>query len=151
MEHLVQHYQLPSNVQLIDGGTLGLDLLSYLEEAERLLILDAILTDGPAGTVMRASNDELAAFLGIHTSPHEIALADLLAVMDLRGTMPQEIIVVGMQPETIALGWELSEAVKTHLEALADAAANELRQWGVQITRKKPATPYMPDKQLKGG
>lgn len=151
MERLMQRYQLPEDLLLIDGGTLGLDLLSYLEKAERILILDAILTDGPPGTLMKASNEEIPAFLGMRTSPHEIALADLLAVMHLRGTMPRELVVVGMQPGTIALGWELSQEVEAHLDALADAAADELKAWGIEVPRQKAQAKNTPEKDSKGG
>jgi hydrogenase maturation protease len=134
MERLQDRYTLPAWVQLIDGGTLGLDLLSYLEEAERVLILDAVLTDGPPGTLLRAAGDEVPAFFGMRTSPHEIALADLLAVMRLRGTEPRELVVWGMQPAALELGWELSQPVASGLDALVDAAAAELRRWGLDIT-----------------
>jgi len=134
LERLQADYALPDSVQLVDGGTLGLDLLSYLEEAERVLILDAVLTDGPPGTLLRAAGDEVPAFFGMRTSPHEIALADLLAVMRLRRTEPRELVVWGMQPQALELGWELSQLVASGLDALVDAATAELRRWGLDIT-----------------
>lgn len=136
LERLQEHYLLPNGVQVVDGGTLGLDLLCYLEEAQRLLVLDAALTDGPPGTLLRVADDEVPAFFGMRTSPHEIALPDLLAVTRLRGTAPREVVVLGMQPEALALGWELSPAVAARLDALADAAADELRRWGLNIERR---------------
>ncbi len=136
MERLQERYTLPDAVQLVDGGTLGLDLLCYLECAERVLILDATLTDGPAGTLLRAAGDQVPAFFGMRTSPHEIALSDLLAVARLRGTEPRELVVWGMQPAALELGWELSEPVAAHLNALVDAAAIELQCWGVNLTRR---------------
>jgi len=69
----------------------------------------------------------------MRTSPHEIALADLLAVTKLRGTEPRELVVWGMQPAALELGWELSEAVAAHLDALVDAAVTELRRWGLDV------------------
>lgn len=131
VERMQERYTLPAHVQLVDGGTLGLDLLCFLEEAERVLILDAALTDGPPGTLLRVTGDEVPAFLGLHTSPHEIALPDLLAITQLRGTTPGELVVLGMQPETIVLGWGLSEAVEAHMDALVEAAVSELERWGV--------------------
>jgi len=131
VERIQERYTLRAHVQLVDGGTLGLDLLCFLEEAERVLILDAALTDGPPGTLLRATGDEVPAFLGLHTSPHEIALPDLLAITQLRGTTPGELVVLGMQPETIVLGWGLSEAVEAHMDALVEAAVSELERWGV--------------------
>jgi len=139
LERLQACYTLPDAVQQVDGGTLGLDLLCYLEGAERVLILDAALTDGPAGTLLRAAGDEVPSFFGMRTSPHEIALADLLAVTKLRGTEPGEVVVWGMQPAAFELGWELSEAVATHLDALVDAAAIELQRWGLDVKRRHGA------------
>ena len=137
MERLRACYTLPAAVQLVDGGTLGLELLSYLEGTERVLILDAALTDGPPGTLLRAAGDQVPAFFGMRTSPHEIALADLLAVTKLRGTEPHELVVWGMQPAALELGWELSEPVAAHLDALVDAAAAELQHWGLDVKRRK--------------
>ncbi len=102
-----------------------------------MLILDAVLTDGPPGTLLRAAGDEVPAFFGMRTSPHEIALADLLAVTKLRGTEPDEVVVWGMQPAALELGWELSEAAAAHLDALVDAAAAELQRWGPDVTLRE--------------
>ncbi len=139
LERLQTRYTLPDAVQQVDGGTLGLELLCYLEGAARVLILDAALTDGPPGTLLRAAGDELPAFFGMRTSPHEVALADLLAVTKLRGTEPGEVVVWGMQPAAFELGWELSEAVAAHLDALVDAAVTELRRWGLDVKQRHGA------------
>jgi hydrogenase maturation protease len=136
LERLQTRYILPDALQQVDGGTLGLELLCYLEGAARVLILDAALTDGPPGTLLRAAGNELPAFFGMRTSPHEIALADLLAVTKLRGTEPGEVVVWGMQPAALELGWELSEAVAAHLDALVDAAVTELRRWGLDVKQR---------------
>lgn len=137
LDRLCARYLLPDTVQAVDGGTLGLDLLCYLEEARRLLVLDAALTDGPPGTLLRVAGAEVPAFFGMRTSPHEIALPDLLAVTRLRGTTPSEVVVLGMQPEALELGWDLSPAVAERLDALAEAAAAELRRWGLMIRERR--------------
>ncbi len=121
---------LPAEVRLVDGGTLGLELLSYLEDADRVLVLDAAVTEGPPGTLLRLQGDDVPAFFGMRSSPHEVGLPDLLAVTRLRGTAPREIVLLGMQPDTIELGWELSETVEARLDALVAAAVEELRSWG---------------------
>lgn len=136
LERLRERYVLPDTIRLVDGGTLGLDLLCYLEEAERLLVLDAALTSGPPGTLLRVADGDVPAFFGMRTSPHEIALPDLLAVAQLRGTAPDEVVVLGMQPEALELGWDLSPIVAAGLDALADAAASELRRWGLDLDRR---------------
>ena len=137
MERLRVCYTLPETVQLVDGGTLGLELLSYLEGTERVLILDAALTNGPPGTLLRVAGEQVPSFFGLRSSAHEIALADLLAVTKLRGTQPHELVVWGMQPAALELGWELSEPVAARLDALVDAAAAELERWGLDVKRRK--------------
>ena len=137
MERLRVCYTLPDAVQLVDGGTLGLELLSYLEGTDRVLILDAALTDGPLGTLLRVAGEQVPSFFGMRTSPHEIALADLLAVTKLRGTQPHELVVWGMQPAALELGLELSEPVAARLDTLVDAAATELERWGLDVKRRK--------------
>jgi hydrogenase maturation protease len=135
---LEQHYVLPESVQIVDGGTLGLELLAYVEGAERMIVLDAAVTDGPPGSLICLRGDEVPAFLGIRTSPHEIGLADLLAVSRLRGTSPPEIVVFGMQPGVIELGWELSSTVASELERLVEMAVAELVRCGLPVTPVDP-------------
>lgn len=146
MERLEECYLLPDVVQLVDGGTLGLDLLCYVENMERVLILDAALTDGPPGTILRAAGDEVPAFFGMRTSPHEVALSDLLAVTRLRGTEPRELVVLGMQPEVLELGWGLSESVAAHLDELVDAAAQELQRWGFDVVQRDARAQFIASK-----
>lgn len=135
-QRLYERYMLPDTVQVVDGGTLGLDLLCYLEDADQILILDAALTEGPPGTLLRLADEDVPSFFGIRASPHEVGLADLLAVTKLRGTTPRHVIVLGMQPEALELGWELSDSVAAHLETLVEAAADELRHMGVEVQER---------------
>ena len=137
LERLRASYTLPKTVQLVDGGTLGLELLSYLEGTERVLILDAVLTNGPPGTLLRFAGEQIPSFFGMRTSAHEIALADLLAVMKLRGTEPRDLVVWGMQPAVLELGWELSKPVDTSLDALVSAVVTELRRWGLDVKHRE--------------
>lgn len=139
LERLRERYIFPDAVQLVDGGTLGLDLLCYLEDADHLLVLDAALTEGPPGTLLRVAGGDVPAFFGIRTSPHEVALADLLAVARLRGAEPGEVVVLGMQPLALELGWDLSEPVALHLDALVRAAVSELRRWGIPVAERESA------------
>ncbi len=141
LERLRECYTLPDTVQLVDGGTLGLELLSYLEGAERVLILDAALTNGPPGTLLRVAGEQVPSFFGMRTSAHEVALADLLAVMKLRGTEPRDLVVWGMQPAALELGWELSEPVAAYLDTLVAAVVTELAHWGLDVKHREENEP----------
>jgi hydrogenase maturation protease len=137
LQRLQERYALSEEVQLVDGGTLGLDLLAYLEDVRRLLVLDAALTEGPPGALIRLAGEDVPAFLGMRSSPHEVGLADLLAVLRLRGLEPEEVVVLGMQPEVIELGWELSPTISARLDLLVEMAVSELKRWGVTLNAQK--------------
>jgi hydrogenase maturation protease len=150
LERLRAGYALPSAVRFVDGGTLGLELLCYLEEADRLLVLDAVLDDGPPGAVVRLAGEEVPAFFGLRTSPHEVGLADLLAVCRLRGSEPREVVVLGLRPETVELGWDLSDAVAARIDALAAAAADQLRRWGLAAREPARASAARSERNVSG-
>ena len=145
LQRLSERYAPRDDLQFVDGGTLGLELLSYLEDATRLLVLDAALTDGAPGTLLRAAGNDIPAFFGMRSSPHEVGLPDLLAVTRLRGTKPPEIVVLGMQPGVIELGWDLSAEVAARLDELVAAAVDQLRVWDILEHPSEMAPPIGAD------
>jgi hydrogenase maturation protease len=139
VQRLQERYLIPDSVQVIDGGTFGLELLSFVEAADVLLVVDAMLTEGPPGTLARLAGEEVPAYCSIKTSPHEISIPDLLAVATLRGSVPRNVVVLGMPPGIIELGWELSEPVAAHLDELLDAVVAEVRRYGVALIPRTAA------------
>jgi hydrogenase maturation protease len=129
---LAERYRYPAGVTILDGGTLGLDLLPKLEGVERLLVVDAVETGQPAGTLVRMAGEEVPIVLETKVSPHQMGLKDLLAVAMLQGFAPREMVLLGVQPALIELGTDLSEAVAARLETLADNVLAELAEWGVR-------------------
>lgn len=117
------------DVELVDGGTWGLSLLPVIESAARVLLLDAIDAGGPPGTLHILRRAELPRYLATRISPHEVDLQDVLALAELRGTLPQETVAIGLQPGRVATGCELSEAVRTRLDDLVAAVEQQLAAW----------------------
>lgn len=129
---------LPKEVQVLDGGTLGLDLLYYLEGVSRLLIVDAIKSGQPPGTLSRLSGDEVPAYFSTKISPHEIGLPDLLLAARLRDLYPPEVVVLGLEPASLAVGLELSAEVAPQLDPLVFQVLDQLARWGVDV-KARPA------------
>ncbi|HYS43384.1 MAG TPA: HyaD/HybD family hydrogenase maturation endopeptidase [Geobacteraceae bacterium] len=129
---LAERYRYPAGVTILDGGTLGLDLLPRLEGVERLLVVDAVETGQPAGTLVRMAGEEVPIVLETKVSPHQMGLKDLLAVAMLQGFAPREMVLWGVQPALIELGTDLSEAVAARLETLVGKVLVELAEWGVR-------------------
>jgi hydrogenase maturation protease len=130
---LAERYRFPAGVTVLDGGTLGLDLLPRLEGVERLLVVDAVDTGRTAGTMVRMAGEEVPVVLETKVSPHQTGLTDLLAVAMLQGFAPREMVLWGVQPALIDLGTELSEAVAARLEPLAGKVLAELTRWEVPV------------------
>ncbi|MGA7671772.1 MAG: HyaD/HybD family hydrogenase maturation endopeptidase [Nitrolancea sp.] len=116
------------NLTFIDGGTLGLELLSVASGADRLLLLDAVDVGAPAGTLARFDRKQLSLLLS-GSSAHELGVSDLLSALKMLGAEPQDIVLIGLQPEQTSLGTELTPAVAQALPGLVSAAVHEIRSW----------------------
>lgn len=111
-------------VELVAGGTDGLALLPVVEDAARLLILDAVAAEGPPGTVVELHGDQVPRLLGQKLSPHQVGLLDVLVAARLLGREPAEVAVVGIVPASVELAVGLDPAVAAALpDALAAADA----------------------------
>jgi len=125
IEKLRNDPRVPADVVLIEGGTLGLELLTYIWDCSYLLVLDAVDVGQPPGTLVRMSNQELQTLPG-KGSVHQLGVADLLVALRVLAYRTPEAMLLGVQPATTEWGTELSPAVAAVLPALADAAIAEL-------------------------
>jgi hydrogenase maturation protease len=130
---LAATYDLPEGVQTLDGGTLGLDLLYYLEGVENLLIIDAVEMGKEPGTLLRLEGDEVPAFLSIKISPHQIGIPDMLFAAKLKDLYPRNVVLWGVQPGVLDAGLDLSPPVAAQVDELVEKVVDELRQWGIKM------------------
>jgi hydrogenase maturation protease len=133
LERLAATYDLPEGVQTLDGGTLGLDLLYYLEGVENLLIIDAVEMGKEPGTLLRLEGDEVPAFLSIKISPHQIGIPDMLFAAKLKDLYPRNVVLWGVQPGVLDAGLDLSPPVAAQVDELVEKVVDELRQWGIKM------------------
>jgi hydrogenase maturation protease len=124
--------RFPRSVSLIEGGTLGLDLLHPLDGVTHLLALDAIDAGATPGTPLRFAGDEIAD-LPVSKSVHLLGFSDLIGAARLTGNAPSEIVVLGVQPEIIGWGTQLTATVDAALAALIESAIAQVRRWTREI------------------
>jgi hydrogenase maturation protease len=115
-----------AGAELVDGGTLGLDLLPLLDDADAVVMIDAVDLRLAPGSVVVLRDAELTARMGGALSVHQLGVGDLLAVARLRGTMPARAALVGIQPERLEVGLELSPAVEAAVPLAAEMARAEV-------------------------
>ncbi len=130
-------YILPSVVEVLDGGTCGLDLLPFIENKSHVLIIDSIQDqDNQPGTIKKIDlNDSFCSFRQ-KISPHQIGLPEILAMAEMRGCFPQSITLFGVVPKDISTGLDLSPEVEKKLEELTELLVSELRDIGLQIRER---------------
>ena len=125
IQKLQADYALPAGVQVVDGGTCGLDLLQFLEGVDHLIIIDAAKLGKAPGSIARLEGDQVPAYLALKTSPHEIGLPELLFTARLTDIYPERVVIFGVQPESIETHLGLTPAVAAILEELVELAAVE--------------------------
>lgn len=118
--------RLPSGTRVVDGGTLGLDLLPVIDEARALIMVDAVALRRGAGSVAVLRGGALHGALAGHVSPHQVGVGDLIAVGRLTGALPDAVALVGIEPGEIAIGLELTPAVAAAVDDAIEAIIAEL-------------------------
>lgn len=116
-------------VEFVDGGTGGMELLPVVQEAGRLLVLDAVAGDEP-GQVVRLSGSQLPRLMAAKLSPHQVGLLDVFAAARLLRSEPDQVEVVGVVPESVdLLRVGLSECVRGAIDEAVDQAVGVLEPW----------------------
>lgn len=137
LERLRDRWELPDDVLLMDGGTWGMNLLPVIEAADRVLFLDAIRHRAAPGSPVVLHDDEIPRAIALKLSPHQVDLKDVLAVAQLRGTLPPTV-AVGVEPELVALTTVLTPAVAASVDALVALAVDQLVAWGHTCAPRAP-------------
>jgi len=123
-------YRAPAGVIVLDGGTLGLSLLPHLQLARRAILVDAVSTGDPPGTLVRIEGDDVAHAAAHKLSPHQVGVADLLDGALLSGRRPDPMVLLGVVPAQIELGTRRSPDVQARIDALVEAVVDEARCMG---------------------
>ncbi len=123
---LVEQVQLPPDVEVLDGGTSGMDLLDQIAGRAHLIVVDAVKTGRPPASVVRLAGDAVPAFFSSRISPHQLGLSDVLAVLRLMDAAPESVTVIGVEPVCLDIGLELSPAVAARLPEVIALIGDEI-------------------------
>jgi len=141
---LEAEWETGPGVEIIDGGTPGLDLVSVLHGAEAVVVVDAVRDRGAPGDVKRyPREDVIEGAPRLAMSPHEPGLRDALLTMEFEGSTPGDVTLWGAIPESVELGPGLTPACRAAIPALVDGVVAELRRLGAPPRRRDP--PLKPD------
>ncbi len=141
---LEAQYEFPEGVEVIDVGTPGLDFTPYLAGARATIVLDTVRGEEPAGTLRLLRDGEIVAKPPpSRMTPHEPGLREALMATELSDSSPEEILLVGVVPETTGQGTRLTEAVMAAVPKVVARVVEELERLG------RPAVPRDPPGELE--
>ncbi len=120
-----------SDLTFLDGGTLSFTLAGAIEDASRLIVLDAAQLQAAPGHSQVFKGDEMDAFVGSNRkrSVHEVSLLDLLAIARLSGHLPPQRALVGIQPAEIDWGEHPSAAVEAAMPRICGQVKQLIEEW----------------------
>jgi hydrogenase maturation protease len=132
VEALNAGWEFPPQVELMDGGTQGLYLLPYVQEADCLLVFDAVDYSDPPGSLREVVGDQVPRFMGVKKmSLHQTGFQEVLMAAELTGKLPSELVLIGVQPEELEdYGGSLRDVVKAQMPAALELAFSWLARWG---------------------
>jgi hydrogenase maturation protease len=133
-----ERYSVPEYVELVDGGTAGLDLLEYFEGRDKVLIVDAVDFGRGPGHIDTLENEAIPARFGAKASMHHLGLMEVISVTRLLDAAPKELCLIGIQPKTIELGLDLTPEIWDKVETLIERMAAKLREWNVPCVLQSP-------------
>ena len=139
---LQERFEVPPELEIVDGGTAGLNLLPFLEGRDRVLFVDAVDFGREPGFMGELSNDAIPALFGKDKSSlHHVGLAEVLALARLLEILPQEICLIGIQPLAMEPGLELTALLQEKLERLIAHISAKLGEWYIQLVPSLPSFP----------
>jgi hydrogenase maturation protease len=142
VQAMQQFYEFPASVSLLDGGTQGLGLIPYVQEADILVIIDAVDFNLAPGTLAELRDHEVPAYLGAKKmSLHQISFQEVLALSQLLGNSPERLFLVGVQPETLEdYGGSLSRLVKAQMQPAIERIIAYLAELDIHVPPKQAAS-----------
>ncbi len=140
LERLRSDWEVPPAVELVDGGTWGMNLLPLIEDAHQLILIDAIRTGAAPGTLVTLERENLPRYLAHKLSPHQIDLKEVLALAELRGNLSEATVAIGAEPGLVELSMSLTPALEAQVDAVAQRVVDRLEQWGLRCEPRAAVT-----------
>ncbi len=117
---------IPADVEIIDGGVMGLNLLYYVEGRKKVIVIDSVNIGKPPGTIYRFTENALIEKKELLRSAHGVDFTDVIKTSEFLGTKPEEIIFIGIEPEDISEGMELSPKLQSRIPRIIELVMKEL-------------------------
>ncbi len=135
VEEMTRRFTFPENVEVLDGGTLGMELMRFLMGTDKLILIDAIDGSLPPGSIYEFEKENVKKYFREKVSVHDLGIQDVLASLDVLEKPLKELVVVGVQPAVVDVGLDLTPIVAPAVETVIAKVLALLAAWKVEVTQ----------------
>jgi len=137
IRHLEEKYTFSPEIEIVDGGTSGLDLLPFFGPEKSILLVDAVNFNMKPGTVASLEDDAILAQLDPKISLHHLGLSDLISISELTDRKAKKMTLLGIQPESMEnLDLEMTDTIKGVFDKIIQNALRILKEWGIESSKR---------------
>lgn len=141
IQALQQRFDLPDNLDVIDGGTCGFELMADMSHREHIIVVDAVLAQDKApGDILILKDKEVPAVFTRKISPHQLGLSDVLSALTMTDEFPDRITLIGIVPQAMDFKMELTPVVQKSMEEVLGILVQTLKDNGFAVTAKATVT-----------
>lgn len=136
VRQLENEYEFTPAVNIIDGGTMGMELLSYMRGMTKLLLVDAVNGGEVPGTIYEFPHQETEQYFTGNISVHEVGMQDILRIRALQENPLKDATVIGVEPASLEVGFEPSEIVQAAMPEVLQRVIRQLEAWGIEVRKR---------------
>jgi hydrogenase maturation protease len=138
--YLNANYTFTPDIEIINGGVEGINLLNLFMEHEHIIILDTINLDDEAGSIYNIPSYELSGY-GLNSGgAHEVGVMQCLDMIELMGHPLPESNVIGIIPKSITFHMGLSDTLSGHFNSYINTVINYLKTMEIDATPNETHT-----------
>ena len=135
--YLNANYTFSPDIEIINGGVEGINLLNLFLENDRIIILDTINLDDEAGSIYNIPSYELSGY-GLNSGgAHEVGVMQCLDMIELMGHPLPESNVIGIIPKSITFHMGLSRELTERFDIYINTVINYLKTINIDVTAKE--------------
>jgi hydrogenase maturation protease len=138
IEKLMDLFEFPENISIVDGGVLGMNLLGIISQADQLIVVDAVRIGDNPGTLVRLEGADIPARVRAKNSLHQVDFLEALTMCQALDKVPQTVIL-GVEPQDIeTLSTELTPVIQTKVDPMIEMVLTEIAQRGASVHKRSP-------------
>lgn len=140
IEAIEKRFDIPAGLDVIDGGTSGMEMLQDMANRDHLIVVDAVSSQKHApGAVVLLKDEQVPVMFTTKISPHQLGLSDVLSALTMTDEFPKKLTLVGVVPESLEFNQSLSETVQNAFDKALDQVLTLLKEDGYELTEKAVA------------